>query len=407
VTQPPQVVIVGGGIAGLTVALCLEQRGIPARVYESAPELRPVGVGISLLPNGARELDALGLLDEIAERAIPYREACFFTSNGQFIHRDPAVPGAPQYLVHRADLHAVLLAAVKERLGEDAVKLGHACVGFEQDMDGVTVHLADPRDGRTLDSQRGDVALACDGIHSVLRAQLYPGEGEPVFSGINMWRGVTPHPPVLSGGSHARVGVIDTGKMVIYPIRDAIDDAGNQLMNWVAELRDPRGKPVDWNRGGRLDDFLHAFADWHFDWIDVPDLLQRAEVIYEFPMVDRDPVERWAFGRVALLGDAAHPMVPRGSNGAMQAILDARASADALAREAEPEAALRAYEDARLESANAIVLRNRTTPPDTLIETVQRRTGNKPFDRLEDVISPDEIRSLLDGYKTLTGTLTR
>jgi 2-polyprenyl-6-methoxyphenol hydroxylase-like FAD-dependent oxidoreductase len=222
-----------------------------------------------------------------------------------------------------------------------------------------------------------------------------------------MWRGVTTHPPVLSGGSHARVGVIDTGKMVIYPIRNAIDEAGNQLMNWVAELRDPQGKPVDWNRGGRLEDFLHAFADWHFDWIDVPDLLRRAQVIYEFPMVDRDPVERWAFGRVALLGDAAHPMVPRGSNGAMQAILDARALADALAREPAPEAALRAYEGARLETANAIVLRNRTAPPDSLIETVQKRTGNRPFERLDDVISPDEIRSLLDGYKTLTGTLTR
>jgi 2-polyprenyl-6-methoxyphenol hydroxylase-like FAD-dependent oxidoreductase len=407
VSASPQVVIVGGGIAGLTAALCLEQRGIRTRVYESAPELRPVGVGISLLPNGARELEALGLLDQIAERAIPFRESCFFTSQGQFIHRDPAPPGARQYLVHRADLHAVLLGAVHERLGEDAVKLGHACVGFEQDGDGVTVHFTDTRGGHALDSQRAGVALACDGIHSVLRAQLYPGEGEPVFSGINMWRGVTPHPAVLSGGSHARVGVIDTGKMVIYPIRDAIDDAGNQLMNWVAEVRDPSGKPVDWNRGGRLEDFLPAFADWHFDWIDVPDLLRRAQVIYEFPMVDRDPVERWAFGRVALLGDAAHPMVPRGSNGAMQAIIDARAVADALKAGSDPEAALRAYEDARLETANAIVMRNRTTPPDTLIETVQRRTGNQPFDRLEDVISQEEIRSLLDGYKTLTGTLTR
>jgi len=407
VTDAPQVVIVGGGIAGLTVALCLEQRGIRARVYESTPELRPVGVGISLLPNGARELEALGLLDQIAERAIPFRESCFFTSQGQLIHRDPAPSGARQYLVHRADLHAVLLSAVHERLGKDAVRLGHACVGFEQDGDGVTVQFTDTRSGRALDSQRGEVALACDGIHSVLRAQLYPGEGEPVFSGINMWRGVTPHPAVLSGGSHARVGVIDTGKMVIYPIRDAIDDAGNQLMNWVAEVRDPAGKPVDWNRGGRLEDFLPAFSDWHFDWIDVPDLLRRAQVIYEFPMVDRDPVERWAFGRVALLGDAAHPMVPRGSNGAMQAILDARAVADALAAERDPEAALRAYEAARLETANAIVMRNRTAPPDTLIETVQKRTGNRPFDRLEDVISQDEIRGLLDGYKTLTGTLTR
>lgn len=395
------VTIVGGGIAGLATALCLEQRGIAAQVYESTPELRPVGVGISLLPNGARELDALGVLDEIAERAVPYREACFFTSFGQLIHRDPAPPDARQFLVHRADLHSVLVDAVRARLGGEALVLGCACVGFEQDADGVTVQF----DGH--EPARCDVLLACDGIHSAVRAKLYPDEGEPVFSGINMWRGVTRHPPVLSGGSHARIGVIDTGKMVIYPIRDAVDDEGNQLMNWVAELRDPHGKPVDWNRGGRLDDFLHAYADWHFDWIDVPDLLRRAEVIYEFPMADRDPVERWSFGRVALLGDAAHPMVPRGSNGAMQAILDARTVADALAAEGDPEAALCAYESARLPTANEIVLRNRTAPPDSLIETVQRRSGNRPFDRLEDVIDPEEIRSLLDGYKALTGTLAR
>jgi 5-methylphenazine-1-carboxylate 1-monooxygenase len=395
------VAIVGGGIAGLTTALCLEQRGIAAHVYEATPELRPVGVGISLLPNGARELDALGVLDAIAERAVPYREACFFTSFGQLIHRDPAPRDAQQFLVHRADLHGVLVEAVRARLGADAVLLGRACVGFEQDAEGVTVHFGGHG------PERCDVLLACDGIHSAVRARLYPDEGEPVFSGINMWRGVTPHPPVLSGGSHARVGVIDTGKLVIYPIRDHVDDEGNQLMNWVAELRDPHGKPVDWNRGGRLEDFLHAYAAWHFDWMDVPDLLRRAEVIYEFPMVDRDPVERWAFGRVALLGDAAHPMVPRGSNGAMQAILDARTVADALAQADEPDAALRAYESARLPRANEIVLRNRTTPPDSLIETVQRRTGNRPFERLEDVIDSEEIRRLLDGYKALTGTLAR
>jgi 2-polyprenyl-6-methoxyphenol hydroxylase-like FAD-dependent oxidoreductase len=398
------VVIVGGGISGLTAALELHARGIGARVYESTPELREVGVGISLLPHGARELDALGLLDPIRARAVPYREACFFNSFGQLIYRDPANPQWPQFLVHRADLHDVLLAAVQERLGGDAVVLGHTCVGVDQDAAGATARFIGARDGSSLDPQRGDVVLACDGIRSAIRKQLYPDEGEPVFSGVNMWRGVTRHPAILSGGSHARIGKVDTGKLVVYPIRDAVDEEDNQLMNWVAEVRDARGVPVDWNRGGRLEDFLPVYAEWRFDWLDVPDLLSRAEVIYEFPMSDREPVDRWAFGRVALIGDAAHPMIPRGSNGAMQAIVDARVVADALAAEDTPEAALRTYEDARLQTVNTIVLTNRTTPPDFLIETVERRTGPQPFERIEDVITEDEIREIVDGYKALTGS---
>jgi 2-polyprenyl-6-methoxyphenol hydroxylase-like FAD-dependent oxidoreductase len=393
-----EVVIVGGGISGLTTGLELEARGIRARIYESVQELREVGVGISLLPHGARELDALGLLDEIRSRAVPYREACFFNSFGQLIHRDPADPQFPQFLVHRADLHGVLAGAVRERLGDDAIVLGHTCTGVDLDGDGATARFAGGA------SARADAVLACDGIHSAIRKQLYPDEGEPVFSGVNMWRGVTPHRPILSGGSHTRIGKVDTGKIVVYPIRDDIDAGGHQLMNWVVEIRDARGVPVDWNRRGRLEDFVDTFAEWRFDWLDVPDMLTRADVIYEFPMSDRDPVSAWAFGRTALIGDAAHPMIPRGSNGAMQAIVDARVVADALASEPTVEAALRAYEDARLETVNRIVLTNRTTPPDFLIETVERRTGPRPFDRLEDVIDEEEIREILDGYKALTGS---
>jgi 2-polyprenyl-6-methoxyphenol hydroxylase-like FAD-dependent oxidoreductase len=393
-----EVVIVGGGISGLTTALELEARGIRARIYESVQELREVGVGISLLPHGARELDALGLLDEIRSRAVPYREACFFNSFGQLIHRDPADPQFPQFLVHRADLHGVLAGAVRERLGDDAIVLGHTCTGVDLDGDGATARFAGGA------SARADAVLACDGIHSAIRKQLYPDEGEPVFSGVNMWRGVTPHRPILSGGSHTRIGKVDTGKIVVYPIRDDIDAGGHQLMNWVVEIRDARGVPVDWNRRGRLEDFVDTFAEWRFDWLDVPDMLARADVVYEFPMSDRDPVTAWAFGRTALIGDAAHPMIPRGSNGAMQAIVDARVVADALASEPTVEAALRAYEDARLETVNRIVLTNRTTPPDFLIETVERRTGPRPFDRLEDVIDEEEIREILDGYKALTGS---
>jgi 2-polyprenyl-6-methoxyphenol hydroxylase-like FAD-dependent oxidoreductase len=214
---------------------------------------------------------------------------------------------------------------------------------------------------------------------------------------------VTVHAPIGSGGAHMRIGTVDPGKMVIYPIRDDVDGQGRQLINWVAEIYSDRYKPGAWTSPGRVEDFIAPFADWHFDWLDVPELFANAEQIYEYPMSDRDPVGQWAFGRVALVGDAAHPMIPRGSNGAMQAIVDTRVLAEALAAEPTPEAAVAAYEAERLEKVNRVVLTNRVTPPDHLIEEVERRTGFQPFERLEDVISQDELRALLEGYKQVAG----
>jgi 2-polyprenyl-6-methoxyphenol hydroxylase-like FAD-dependent oxidoreductase len=397
------VMIVGGGIAGLTLALGLHQRGVSCRVYEAAPEFRELGVGISLLPHGTKEIAALGLLPEIRAKAVEFRESCFFNRAGQLLYRDPAASEWPQFLVHRADLHGTLADAVLDRLGADRVALGHTCTSVEQDAGGVVAHFEATIGGAALGSRRADVVIACDGIHSRIRKQFYPGEGEPVFSGTTMWRGVTKHAPILSGGSHIRVGTVDPGKMVIYPIRDDVDGEGRQLVNWVAEVYSDRYKPAVWTSAGRVEDFIGPFADWRFDWLDVPELFAGAEQIYEYPMSDRDPVARWVFDRVALLGDAAHPMIPRGSNGAMQAIVDTRVLADALAREATPQAALRCYEDERLERVNRVVLTNRTTPPDHLIEEVERRTGFQPFDRLEDVISQEELQALLEGYKQVAG----
>jgi 2-polyprenyl-6-methoxyphenol hydroxylase-like FAD-dependent oxidoreductase len=217
-----------------------------------------------------------------------------------------------------------------------------------------------------------------------------------------MWRGLTRHPPFLSGGSRCRIGSLRTGKLVVYPIRDD-DGSGQQLVNWVAEVRQDRGSAASWSKPGRLEDFLPLYADWRFDWLDVPTLLRGAQMVLEYPMVDRDPVERWSFGRVALMGDAAHPMLPRGSNGAMQAILDARAIADAFAAGDDVARALRAYEERRLRAVNAIVLTNRSVPPDHLIELVHERSADRPFERLQDVIGQDELGALLERYKTLTG----
>ncbi len=234
-----------------------------------------------------------------------------------------------------------------------------------------------------------------------MRRQLHPDEGEPRYSGVNMWRGVTPWKPFLSGASMVRAGWLTHGKMVIYPIRDNIDAHGRQLINWVAEIETPKHRDKrDWNRPGKLDDFIDAYADWHFDWLDVPAMLRATELILEYPMIDQDPLPWWTQGRVTLLGDAAHPMLPRGSNGAGQAILDASALADALvSHHDEPAAALATYQAMRLQATTNVVLTNRKSPPDAIIREVYLRTGDKPFTRIEDVISDDELRAISDEYK--------
>jgi len=401
-----EVIIVGAGIGGLTLGLALHQANIPCRIYESASEIKPVGVGINLLPHATRELAALGLEPALARAAITTTDATFFNRFGQLIYQEPLGRAAgydhPQFSIHRGDLQVILFDAFVARAGADRVVTGRHCVGVEQDGAGVTVTFADGPAGASRTTVRGRAAIACDGIHSVIRKQFYPDEGEPRYSGVNMWRGVTRWRPMLSGASMVRAGWLSHGKMVIYPIRRA-DAEGLQLVNWVAEIETPNYRRRDWNRPGSLDDFIGAFADWHFDWLDVPAFIRAADSVLEFPMVDQDPLPRWSFGHLTLLGDAAHPMVPRGSNGAGQAILDARALTSALLEHGSPSAALAAYEKQRLEATTRIVLTNRSNPPDAILREVFLRSGDKRFAAIEDVISVNELRALSDGYKQIAG----
>ena len=386
------VLIVGAGIGGLTLALELHRRGIACRIFESAPEMKAVGVGINILPHATQVLGELGLVPALERVAIETQEAAFFNRFGQLIYREPLGRRAgyawPQFSIHRADLQSALFDAVAGRLGRERIHLGWHCVGFEQDASRVRLMFRD------REPVEGHAAIACDGIHSVIRKQLYPSEGEPRYSGVNMWRGVTRWKPIHTGATMLRAGWLATGKLVHYPIRNEAD--GRQLVNWLWEIETPQYKRWDWNRPARVEDFIADVESWRFDWLDVPAFLRAAEVVLEYPMVDKDPLPTWTQGRVTLMGDAAHPMVPRGSNGAGQAILDARSLARSF-----PD--LKAYEAERLGPTSTVVLENRRNPPDAILREVYERTRDQPFERIEAVISAAELAALSERYKQIAG----
>ena len=392
------ILIVGAGLGGLTLALELHRRRIACRIFESAPEIKAVGVGINLLPHATEVLGGLGLEPALARVAVETAESVFFNRFGQLIYKEPLGRRAgyawPQFSIHRADLQSVLMDAVKARLGEERLHLGWHCVAFEQDEAKAKLVFRDRA------SVEGRIVVGCDGIHSVIRRQLYPHEGEPRYSGVNMWRGVTRWKPILSGASMLRAGWLATGKLVHYPIRDRIDAEGRQLVNWLWEIETPQYQRWDWNRPARVEDFIAGAQSWRFAWLDVPVFLRAAELVLEYPMVDKDPLPAWSHGRVTLLGDAAHPMVPRGSNGAGQAILDARALAECLFEGSD---ALKRYEALRLGPTSNVVLENRRNPPDAILREVYERTGDQPFERIEAVISAQELAALPERYKQVAG----
>ena len=397
-----KIAIMGGGIGGMTLALGLHARGLGCDIYEAVPEVREIGVGITLLPHAMRELAALGLQPQLEAAGIENLESVFFNRWGQYIYREPRGRHAgyelPEIGIARGRLHGILYEAVRERIGDSCIHLDHRVAGLDQDGSCVTLRFEQA--GRP--DARADIAIACDGINSSVRRQFYPQE-QLAFGGINTWRGVTVHAPILTGKSYLRIGSIDTGKMVIYPIADNVDGQGNQLVNWVAEIKREGQAMNDWNRTGRSSDFLEIFKDWRYDWLDVPALIEGASNIFEYPMVDRDPVPRWTFGRVTLLGDAAHPMYPRGSNGSAQAIIDARLLSDLLASASDGTAALQAYEDKRLRVTARIVETNRTVPPDFINIRVDALSGGRPFRHIDDLISQEELRRMSDEYKRVAG----
>jgi 5-methylphenazine-1-carboxylate 1-monooxygenase len=399
------IAIIGGGIGGLSLALSLHQRGLKCDVFETVPEIREIGVGITLLPHAMRELAGLGLQAQIEAAGIENLESVFYNRFGQYVYREPRGRHAgyelPEIGIHRGKLHRILYDAVLERIGAAHVQTNHRCVRVEQDDSGATLHFTDTSSGATLASRRASVVIACDGVNSTVRRQFYPDE-KVAFAGINTWRGVTRHQPILSGKSYVRVGSVETGKMVIYPITNHPD--GTQLINWVAEIQGERDVMNDWNRSRQPGDVADVFKHWKFDWLDVAALINGSETVLEYPMVDKDPIAQWTFGRVTLLGDAAHPMYPRGSNGSAQAIIDGRVLATEFAgADGDLPGALLRYEALRRPVTSKIVLTNRSTPPDFIIMKADELSGGKPFGHIDDLISQGELRKIAENYAQIAG----
>ena len=401
------VLIAGGGIGGMALALTLHQIGVPCIVFEAVPELQPLGVGINLQPNAVRELYDLDLTDQVLDRiGIQAREWALVGRNGRDIYAEPRGLQAgyrwPQYSLHRGALQMLLYRTVLERLGPDAVRLGQRVVGYRNDAQGVTAQI-ETRDGRQLQAQ-GALLVGADGLHSAVRAQMHPTQPPIHWGGAIMWRGTTPGVPVRSGASFVGFGSLHH-RVVCYPISAPDPATGLATINWIAEITVDNSKgwtQGDWNRRVDLADFAHHFDGWDDGWLDVPAMLRGASAVFEYPMIDRDPVPTWVDGRVALLGDAAHVMYPVGSNGASQAIVDARVLGAALLAQGVRSAALQRYDQQLCADISALVLRNRGAGPFGLLGLVDERCGGV-FDDIEQVIPAAEREAYMARYKAAAG----
>jgi 2-polyprenyl-6-methoxyphenol hydroxylase-like FAD-dependent oxidoreductase len=400
-----KIVIAGAGIGGLTAAMCLHRAGHDVHVFEAVSEMRPLGVGINIQAGAVRILCGLGLEPALAATAIETRELRYANRHGQTIWADPRGRHAglpwPQFSIHRGELQMILLDAAKAMLGADRIRLGRRIARFAQHHGKVSAHFVD-RDGMPVENAEADLLIGADGIHSAVRAHFYPDEGPPKWQGILMWRGVTVGKPYLGGNTMVQAGHHNQ-KFVCYPISRAHAERGEALINWICDLHMGDGalpSREDWNKPGRLEDFLPRFADWNFGWLDVPEVIRNAHTILEFPMIDRDPLPRWSHGHITLLGDAAHPMYPIGSNGASQAILDGEAITQELAVGDEPEKALRRYEERRLPPTARIVESNRRKGIDVMLDIVEQRAP-QGFTDLETVLPADELEKIVGDYKKL------
>ncbi len=402
-----KVIIVGGGIGGLTMALMLHARGIDCEIFEQADTIRELGVGINTLPHAIKELKQLGLLDRLDAVGIRTFELIYTNRFGQEIWREPrgldAGYDVPQFSIHRGRLQSTIFQAVRSRLGESRIHTGHRLGAFTQDEGGVTAYFFD-RHGSHRRSVRGDVLIGADGIHSYVREKLYPNEGPARWNGSMLWRGALDWPKFLTGRSMVIAGGM-AAKLVVYPIGEGARE-DRPLTNWAVLVKVGEGgvppNKEDWSRPGRFEDLMPHVQRFRIPYVDAKALIETTPEFWEYPMCDRDPLPRWSHGRVTLLGDAAHPMYPVGSNGASQAILDARCLADLLKNADHPMQALWTYEQERLPPTAQIVRMNRSGGPEGVIDAVEQRAPDG-FQNIDDVLSFEERKAIVRGYAGAAG----
>lgn len=405
--NPSPVLIAGAGIGGLALALTLHEIGVPCLVLESVGELKPLGVGINLQPNAVRELYEMGFgpadLDRIG---VQTQEFALVGLNGKDVYSEPRGLKAgyrwPQYSVHRGGLQMMLYRATVQRLGENAVRTGVRVTGYRNHPGGMKVQVESRAAGRQ--EIEGALLVGADGLHSAVRAQMHPNQPPIQWGGAIMWRGVTRGIPIRTGASFVGFGT-HRQRVVFYPISRRDPASGLADINWIAEITvDSSGgwPDGDWNKKVRHEDFMHHFENWSQDWIDVPAMLRGAADVFEYPMIDRDPVPTWVDDRVALLGDAAHVMYPTGSNGGSQAIIDARVLGVSLLAQGVTPAALRDYDAKLCKDVSALVLRNRGAGPFGLLNLLDERCGGV-FDDIEKVIPRAERDEFMRGYRTAAG----
>ena len=398
------VIVVGGGIGGLSLALSLHQAGIKVRVYEAVSNPTPLGVGINLQPTAVRELTELGLGDELAQAGIAVQKLGLFNKFGQLVSEEPRGLLAgyrwPQYAIHRGRLQQLMLHAVRDRIGAENVRTGFRFLGFEQDRDRVTATFHDIASEAEITCS-ATILVGADGIHSTVRRTLYPNEGEPCFARQVLWRASVHAEPFLDGRTQIIAGHLHQ-RIIVYPI--ARTPSNKLLTNWICQMTVPETSfpREDWSRRVSKEQLLASFGAWRFPWLDLPELIEQTSEIFEFPLMDRDPVPSWTFGRVTLLGDAAHPMQPIGAQAGSQAIIDGRILTAALASASDPALALRRYDEERRPVMNEIVLRNRQFGPEASLQLVEERAPNG-FDRIEDVISRADLDTITATFSAIAG----